>query len=135
MEAGYPNQPAKTTFFKWTHLMGLLQEYYQVTTELIEILETMQPDSRDEKIVLIEELLARRETLISTIVTPFTSGDKVLGFTLLSLEQKLMLLLTEQKKAIQHDIKQVKSKRVSNNKYVNPYEKIVTDGMFYDQRK
>ncbi|RFU63939.1 flagellar protein FliT [Peribacillus glennii] len=115
--------------------MSPLRRFYETTLELIDLLEGNEQRERDEKIVLIEELLSLRDQLIKSIHPPYTEEEKELGLQLIALNNKLNILLTGEKAAIQKDIKQLSVKKESTSKYINPYQSFSTDGMFYDKRK
>lgn len=115
--------------------MSPVQAFYEATKRLLHLLESNKPDDRDERIVLIEELLSERESLIRKIQSPYSDEEKELGKQLIQLNQKVTALLTREKTAIQKDLKQLSVKKESTNKYTNPYQTFATDGMFYDKRK
>nr|WP_286183045.1 flagellar protein FliT [Bacillus sp. ISL-55] len=92
-------------------------------------------EERDEKILKVEELLEKREVLMKGIVPPYTLEDAELGRQIVQLNTRLDQLLIAEKIWIQKDIKNLQTKKESNTKYVNPYQNLSTDGMFYDKRK
>ncbi|ESU34165.1 hypothetical protein G3A_02535 [Bacillus sp. 17376] len=114
--------------------MSAVKKFYEATKELIEILQKPQED-RDEKISKVEELLDRREFLMKEIVPPYTPEEMELGKQIVQLNARLEQLLKDEKVLIQKDIKNLQAKKESNTKYVNPYQNLSTDGMFYDKRK
>ncbi|MFD6439764.1 flagellar protein FliT, partial [Peribacillus sp. NPDC060186] len=89
---------------------------------------------RDRKIEKVEVLLEEREKSISEIQPPFSDSEQDLGKKLIELNEKVSQLLEEQKVEIQHDMKQLSVTKESTNKYVNPYQSLSTDGVFYDKR-
>ncbi|MFB6468946.1 flagellar protein FliT [Cytobacillus sp. Hz8] len=117
--------------------MNPVQQFYQYTSELIEILEkSVQPEERDGRIERVQQLLNLRETTMREIKKPLNQEDQAMMQKIFALNQKLSNLLEKQKRQIQLDIKGLKQKKVSTNKYVNPYQKLsASDGMFYDRRK
>ena len=114
--------------------MSAVKEFHEATIELIQILQKSHGE-RDEKISRVEELLDRREVLMKGIVPPYTPEKAVLGKKIVQLNARLEQLLKTEKISIQKDIKNLQSKKESNTKYVNPYQNLSTDGMFYDKRK
>nr|WP_251027797.1 flagellar protein FliT [Bacillus sp. ISL-41] len=101
---------------------------------MIQILQSYQGE-RDEKISKVEELLDRREVLMKEIVPPYTPEEAELGKQIVELNASLEQFLKTEKVSIQKDIKNLQAKKESNTKYVNPYQNLSTDGMFYDKRK
>lgn len=114
--------------------MSAVKQFYQLTIELIQLLGKPQGD-RDEKITRVEELLNQREALMKEIIPPYTPEEAELGKKLIQLNARLTQLLQTEKISIQKDIKGLQTKKESNTKYVNPYQNLSTDGMFYDKRK
>lgn len=113
--------------------MSALQQYFECTTELIAMLQS--GIDRDEKTDQVERVLEKRTELIKDIQGPYSDEEKELGKQLLKLEETLASLLAKEKLEIQKDIKDLKMKKASNTKYVNPYQNLSTDGMFYDKKK
>lgn len=114
-------------------IMDKLQLYLDATKKLITFLENEK--NRDEKIAEIDKLLEERDALLPSIKPPFSLEEKEKGKELVNLEEKLKTLLATEKLAIQKDIKEANVKKASNQKYVNPYQSLQTDGVFYDKRK
>ena len=113
--------------------MKAIQDFIKTTSQLISVLET-EPD-RNQKIELIETLLEKREQSMAKIQPPFSESEQDLGKQVVELNQRVTLLLEQQKAEIQRDLKQLNVKKESTNKYVNPYQSLSTDGMFYDKKK
>jgi flagellar protein FliT len=109
-------------------------EFYRLTSQLIELLEKPHMD-RDQKIAQAESLIDQRETVMKGIFPPYTPEEAELGKELIQLDARLTRLLQAEKGLIQMDIKGLQTKKESNTKYVNPYQNLSTDGMFYDKKK
>lgn len=133
MERGYPGKPPEAVQPGRADLMSLVERLYALTAELIERLE--QGSDRDEKIGWIDKALEEREQLLQKLKPPYSEDEKALGKKLLDLNVCMSQLLQKEKALIQKDIKGLSIKKESNNKYVNPYQSMATDGMFYDKRK
>lgn len=114
--------------------MSAVKQFYQLTIELIQLLENPLEDG-EEKITQTEDFLNRRENLMKDIFPPYTPEEAELGKELIQLDARLIRLLEAEKSLIQKDIKELQAKKESNTKYVNPYQSLSTDGMFYDKRK
>ncbi|OXT16887.1 flagellar protein FliT [Bacillus sp. OG2] len=112
--------------------MSAVERLYALTAGLIDRLE--QGSDRDERIVWIEAALEEREQLMKEMQPPYSEDEKILGKKLLSLNIRLSQLLQKEKSLIQKDINGLSIKKESNNKYMNPYQSLATDGMFYDKR-
>ncbi|WP_442600416.1 flagellar protein FliT [Neobacillus sp. D3-1R] len=111
----------------------MVKQAYDCTLELLQKLQSNI--DRDEKIVQVEAALETREQLLQQLSAPYTDEEKQLGQQLIQLNQRLSQLLSREKMLIQKDIKDLTIKKESNTKYVNPYQSLSTDGMFYDKRK
>lgn len=114
--------------------MSAVKQFYRLTNQLIEMLEKSQTD-REQKIAQIESLLDQRETVMKGIVPPYTPEEAEMGKELIQLDARLTGLIEAEKILIQKDIKDLQIKKNSNTKYVNPYQSLSADGMFYDKRK
>jgi flagellar protein FliT len=134
LEASNPVASSEAIQPGWRGLVSAVREVYQLTIKLIEFLESANED-RNEKIQRVEALLAQREVFLNELNSPYTSDEMELGQKLIQMNTKLLNLLNAEKNAIQKDIKGLMAKKESNTKYVNPYQSLATDGMFYDKRK
>lgn len=111
--------------------MSSLEHFYEVTLKLVEVLENHQ--DRDEKINLVEQMLAERDDLLKDIRRPVPEEVEIADKVLM-LNQKLDLLLLKEKTKIQKDLKDLKQRKENSHKYQNPYASVSIDGMFYDKR-
>ena len=113
--------------------MSIVKQSYDCTVKLIQVLQSEL--DRDMRILQVEELLEKRNGLIKGMIGPYSDEEKELGTKLLELEQQVSKLMIQEKILIQQDIKDLAHKKESNKKYVNPYQNLSTDGMFYDKKK
>jgi flagellar protein FliT len=113
--------------------VSVLRKFNLLTIEIIKLLES--GEERDEKIAKVEVLLDERETLLKGIAPPYSPEDVEIGKKLNKLNLRLEQLLLAEKNSVQKDIKGLQAKKESSTKYVNPYQNITTDGLFYDKRK
>lgn len=135
MEASYSTKPPEAVRRRRARLVNAIQQFYEVTVELIRLLEN-EGLTRDEKIEQTAKGLATREGLMKLIKPPFSTEEEQLGKQLIALEQKLQRLLEIEKSGIQHDMLTLKKQKETNKKYTDPYESLVTvEGGFYDKRK
>ncbi|WP_057911991.1 flagellar protein [Peribacillus muralis] len=112
----------------------MIQAFHDLTAELLAVLEDMTFAERQDKIESITELIERREYILVQIKPPFTDAEQQLGRRTMVLNQQIDSLLKLQKQEIQRDILEINKKKKSSNKYMNPYESLSIDGMFYDKR-
>ncbi|WP_428911003.1 flagellar protein FliT [Niallia sp. Krafla_26] len=116
--------------------MSTVKDFYQVTVELLTLLEKDTNKNRDQKINKIQTLLELREGFMDKMEPPFSQEDQELGKKLIEMNQKVNALLVKEKLAIQLDLHNLKKQEKSAAKYNNPYESLSTiDGIFYDKRK
>lgn len=115
--------------------MNPVKDFYLTTKELIQLIEEKKVDDRVKRIAEIERLLAKRDACLKEVKKPLTDGEKILAQQAVQLNEKLVILLNEEKIGIQQDIRQLNIKKESNRKYVNPYASLQTDGAFFDKRK
>jgi flagellar protein FliT len=111
-----------------------VQSFYEATLELISTLENTKLD-RDAKISKVEAQLEKRQQAMADMAPPYSEAEKELGAKLNKLNEKATELMQREKLFIQKDIKDLTVKKESSNKYINPYQSMATDGMFYDKRK
>lgn len=112
----------------------IVLQFYDLTIKLIQLLEKY-PGKRDDKIAQIEMILSQREELMKVMVPPFTHEEVEVGKNIIQLNSRLTQLLQSEKTTIQKELKDLKKKKETSIKYVNPYQNLLTDGMFYDKRK
>ncbi|MFD9626028.1 flagellar protein FliT [Peribacillus muralis] len=112
----------------------MIQAFHDLTAELLAVLEDMTFAERQDKIESIIELIDRRECILVQIKPPFTDAEQQLGRRTMVLNQQIDSLMKLQKQEIQRDILEINKKKKSSNKYMNPYESLSIDGMFYDKR-
>lgn len=115
--------------------MTLVKECYDLTRNLLQAVQSVTTENRDETIETVEELLERREKLLSSIKPPFSNEDRRLGQELVSMNREIDVKLSLIQSHIQRDINGLNKKKTSMKKYTNPYESVNFDGMFYDKRK
>ncbi|WP_394141205.1 flagellar protein FliT [Cytobacillus oceanisediminis] len=114
--------------------MSSVQSFYEATLELISTLENTKLD-RDTKISKAEAQLEKRQQAMAGMAPPYSEAEKELGAQLIELNEEATQLMQREKLFIQKDIKDLTVKKESSNKYINPYQSMATDGMFYDKRK
>ena len=116
--------------------MGALMEYYQVTKEAIEVLGDVSWErDRENAISRLDEIIGIRERLQKDIQPPFTDEEKQLGELCVKLNEELTALMAKRRMEVAQDIKLVREQKQHNQKYANPYEAMLTDGVYYDKRK
>ncbi|MCM3216277.1 flagellar protein FliT [Niallia taxi] len=111
--------------------MEAIKQCYAITQELIGYLKGDGEKESD----MIGGLLDQRKAALTLLKKPTTENEKKLGAALLQQDKELLELLHAEKRSIQQDIKELKLKKNSNQKYVNPYQSLQTDGIYYDKRK
>lgn len=114
--------------------MSSILSFYEATLELISTLENTKLD-RDTKISKVEAQLEKRQQAMAGMSPPYSEAEMELGTKLIKLNEKATQLMAREKLFIQKDIKDLSIKKESSNKYINPYQSMATDGMFYDKRK
>lgn len=111
--------------------MSPLEKFYETTAKLVQVLDGTF--DRDEKILLLDKLLAERDVLLKDIKRP-EPEEAVLAEKVVKLNQKLDILLVKEKTLIQKDLKDLKNHKEKSDRYQNPYASVSVDGMFYDKR-
>lgn len=114
--------------------MEAVKMFHELTEQLLAVLEESSKEKRDETIGLVHELLRQRDEVLANISPPFSAEDTVIGRNTVVLNKRLTRLMDAEKTAIQRDLKQLSMKKESSDKYVNPYQDVMGDGMFYDKK-
>lgn len=112
-----------------------LLKWREATELLVRVLDVNDDDLRDGVIEQVEQLLHQREQLQQAIQPPFTEQEQQLGQQLLVLEQQLNEKLQKYLLVIREDIEGQQKKKGSAQAYIDPYNKVLRDGTFYDKRK
>ncbi|WAA12015.1 flagellar protein FliT [Fervidibacillus halotolerans] len=115
--------------------MNPLKQFYLLTAELIRLLEESDANHRDETIQRMNELFEKREEVLKQIAPPFSRGEKQLAEQVMKLNEKLVRLMSEEKNNIRSELEKVRQQKKVQQKYVNPYAQLQTDGIFYDKKK
>lgn len=109
------------------------QLFYDLTLQLIKLYQGTS--DRDYKIEETERLLSLRDEAMKNTFVPSNDTDRDLLKKCRQLNDHLNGLMKQEKQHIQKDMKELKAKKESTNKYVNPYQSYNPDGMFYDRKK
>lgn len=116
--------------------MSIVVELFQVTKALYDLLEKpIAREARDETIEAVRRLLLQRDELIEQLKPPYTDEEQEMGIEIVSLNETINQKLEHLKQQIQQDLKATKQKKTANQNYVNPYQAISVDGMFYDKKR
>ncbi|MFY4775071.1 hypothetical protein [Metabacillus sp. RGM 3146] len=115
--------------------MSAVQQLFDKTKELVELVH--QPAGKSEREDLIQkldDLLVQRETFILQLSAPFTELEEKQLEQVAEWNIELVEKMTVVKEEIQKDLIDVKKAKTHTVKYVNPYQSVSVDGMFYDKR-
>ena len=116
--------------------MSALDKYYQLTMDAIEFLSDLSWENDREQIISrLDDIIGIREMLQKDIHLPFTEEEKRLGKECVKLNEELAKLMVKRRAEVAQSIKLVREQKQHNYKYANPYEAMVTDGIYYDKRK
>lgn len=116
--------------------MTTINLVYDLTVQLTKLVEQV-PDNegRDYTISNIELLLEEREKLMMDILSPTSKEEYELGQKIIKCNEFISKQFLLIKSEIQSDLTNQKKNRTITNKYMNPYENINSDGVFFDKRK
>jgi len=116
--------------------VSVVSQLFAVTKELYELLqEPTLKETRDETIAAIERLLTERDSLLQQMHPPFSEEEQELGKKIIALDNAIYPKLQHIKLQIQQDLKLIKQKKTANQNYMNPYQSLSIDGMFYDKKR
>jgi flagellar protein FliT len=116
--------------------VSVVSELFTVTKELHELLyQSISKEQRDETIEAIQRLLDERDSLIGQLQPPYSEEEQELGMQMVSLNEAIAEKLQQLKQQIQQDLKAIKQKKMANQNYMNSYQSLEIDGMFYDKKR
>lgn len=133
MEAGHPVESPEAICSRRQGIVNRVEPVFRLTLQLIEALENSNAD-RDVKIQRVQELLAKREVAMDALAEPYLEDEMAMGMQLVELNGKLTRLMEQEKGRIQKDIRSLNVKKETHRKYVNPYQGMAIDGVFYDKK-
>ena len=112
-----------------------------IIKKLLELTEKMlqqfdEENDREKLIEMYEQFVDEREPLIKALKGPFTDEENQLGVKLVETDKELQQKVGQFFDSIAKDYSEVKKKKISNQKYTNPYDKVYSrDGAFIDKKK
>ncbi|PLT32614.1 hypothetical protein [Bacillus sp. V5-8f] len=116
--------------------MNRLKVYYETTSHLLQrVRHFNQDEDWDQGIAEIESLLEERTAMLNDIAAPFSSEEREMGKKLIRMDNALNEELIFIKGQIVERLKEIRQKKVTKQKYSDPYQALVTDGIFYDRSK
>lgn len=115
--------------------MNPIKQFYMNTSELVQYLEEKQEPDRDQRIEKIQHLLNERDEALKKVKAPLSAGEKMLVQEAQKLNEKLVKLLEEEKMSIKEDWDLLKKQQQTRQKYINPYQSLATDGVYFDKKK
>lgn len=114
--------------------MSSLKELVSVTDELNRLLDQMTANNRLESLETINEVLNKRQSLFNQLDFSSVKTDPAIK-QLLSDEQMIKNKMQQIFNDIKNDLRMINKKRVSGESYINPYQSLQVDGVFFDKRK
>lgn len=110
-------------------LLCLSEEFYK------EMNQPCSSNERDSVIKKIKEFLALREEHLKNLTGPFSDEDQRVGELILAYDAKIQAKFNDLNQSIKEDLLTVKNQKRNTPKYINPYESMYVNGVFYDKRK
>lgn len=114
-----------------------LDELLKLTKQLKGLLDQQFTSKNREKIIKqTDHLIEMRGKHIQDVKPPFTEREKEIGKQIIELNKFIQKQMDRLFTDLKSEMRQVKQKKKSNRKYVNPYENVQSiDGMFMDKKK
>jgi flagellar protein FliT len=91
-------------------------------------------ENRELLIQQIESKLEQRGDLLQQISPPFTAYENKLGLEILEWNKKIEERLSSLYSLVKIDLNKVNQKKNKAEKYINPYQSLQVDGVFYDKK-
>ncbi|GGE81748.1 hypothetical protein GCM10007140_34270 [Priestia taiwanensis] len=115
--------------------MGIVQQVYEVTKELHELVDAAyEKDNRDAHIESVEALLEKRDALLEQLEPPYSREERMMGLQIVEMNEHVKVGLQRLKQEVKVDIQQLNKQKQHGQKYRNPYGNTSMDGMFLDKR-
>lgn len=115
--------------------MTIVQELYEKTLSLRDLIGTYTDQNRDQTIEQVQQLLNKRDELIANLPREYTEEEKRLGSFIVSTNSTINSGLELILKDIKEDHLIIKKKKQTSNRYRNPYRGMSRDGMFLDKKE
>jgi flagellar protein FliT len=110
-------------------LLCLSKEFYE------ELSKPYSNNERDSVIAKIKEFLAIREEHLEDLSGPFSDEEQRVGELILEYDAKIQAKFNDLSQGIKADLLTVKNQKRNTPKYINPYQSMYVNGVFYDKRK
>ncbi|MDF2946852.1 MAG: flagellar FliT family protein [Bacillales bacterium] len=116
--------------------MNILEEIFSITHQIEKILESNHSkEDREDLISQVDNLLDGRQHLLEKGYSENLTIAKEKLEELNILNTKIIDKLNTLKFEVQSDINAINQQKQTRNAYVNPYQNISFDGMYYDKKK
>lgn len=115
--------------------MSIVEEVYNISREFYEEIILPTPkNERDSLILKINEFFEKRAPLLKKLVGPYSADEKQMGEQLIEYDRRILEKMASIKQEIHQDILITKNKKKNAAKYINPYENLINDGIYYDKK-
>lgn len=116
--------------------MARLDELYQLSVKLDDVLNKVTNDNREEMIEEITRLIDAREKVIRKIERPYSADEIEIGKKIVELNKTIEKNLEAVFAQLRREMKQIQQQKKSNRSYINPYGSIKSvDGMYVDSKQ
>lgn len=118
--------------------MGRLQELYEVTAEMVEVLNQYEVEKIDRSTAIekMTILIEQRSVVMEKLEPPYTDEEMKIGHEVIELNKEITNKMEQLYKVVKEDMNKVKKKKAFNPSYINPYGNLrTTDGLFVDSKK
>lgn len=106
-----------------------------MTKDLFELVsQSPTEEERDQYISELEELITKREELLSSIDREPREGEKELLKQMVSWNEQMAPKLQEKLNGIKRDVRDLKKVKATSQRYENPYNHAPIDGAFIDKK-
>ncbi|HEY4602083.1 MAG TPA: flagellar protein FliT [Cerasibacillus sp.] len=113
-----------------------VQLVYQLTMQMIRVLDNLNKTQRQDVIEQITYLIEKREQALQKLSPPYSKQEIEIGQKIILMNKTIEIEMNRLFLELKQDMKQMKQQRKSTQSYVNPYRAVQTvDGMFMDRKK
>src|SRR5690625_48633 len=113
-----------------------LQNIYDITTNMLKLLNSLDNNNREYIIQEITELIEKRDLMVKEVKPPYSDEELIIGKRVTKLNNTIQAKMDTLFNQVKQDIIQLKQNKSSNLSYINPYGQIkTTDGLYLDSKQ
>ncbi|WLR50555.1 hypothetical protein LC040_15010 [Bacillus tianshenii] len=114
--------------------MEYLVKLLQNSEELVKLLKGSFSDEEGKSVEDVHKLLDQRQLIINRVGKPKNEQEQQIAQKIVHYQSEINVLMEKHKGQFDQELKKLKARKVKNQRYSNPYDKVNNDGMFLDRK-